>query len=125
MNANASAIALASRENPHFFEKVANTVPGIVVVYNINSGEYMYVNDAVKKILGYSPRDFLSGGLPFVTSLVHPDDIPEIIKKNNAALIKANSKKFAKQMNESIVQFEYRMKHKDGSWKWLQTDGGV
>src|SRR4051794_34423036 len=69
-----------------FFEDILQSLPGMVVVYNINTGEYLYVNDGVKKILGYNPQDFIKKGFSFVSSLVHPDDLPHIIEENQKAL---------------------------------------
>lgn len=91
----------------------------MVAAYNIHTGEYIFVNNAVQKLLGYTPEEFLQGGLPFVSSLVHPDDLQQITEKNTEALKRAN------EGFDEIQQFEYRMRHKDGSWRWLHTDGSV
>lgn len=108
-----------------FLSRITEAVPGMIVVYNIHTGEYIYVNRAVEKILGYKPEVFIRKGLPYVASLVHPNDMPILLEKNNKALEKANSKKYSKIIDKSIVDFEYRMKHKNGSWRWLHTDGIV
>ncbi|MBX4187118.1 MAG: EAL domain-containing protein [Candidatus Doudnabacteria bacterium] len=106
-----------------FIRKVADSSPGMIAVYNIKTGEYLYVNSAIRKILGYEPEEFTRGGYNFVISLLHPDDLPSIGEKNGEALRKANSE--AIPDNESIVNFEYRMRHKDGSYRWLHSDGSV
>lgn len=98
--------------------------PGIVAMYNIKNGDYLYVNNSVKKILGYEPQEFINGGLEFVTSLLHPDDLPKILESNKKASTKVNISQLANEEN-SIVTFEYRMKHKNGKWKWLFTEGTV
>ncbi|MBA3757695.1 PAS domain-containing sensor histidine kinase [Candidatus Saccharibacteria bacterium] len=100
-------------------------VPGMVALYNIRTGEYIYVNQSIKKILGYSPNDFMEKGIEFVASLVHPIDLPKIIKKNDEALKRANSVGQTTNDSDPIVSFEYRMLHKNGSWVWLHTDGMV
>jgi PAS domain S-box-containing protein len=103
---------------------VYSKVPAMIAVYNINSGEYIYVNESVTQLLGYSPDEFIKGGLSFVSSLVHPDDMQTIIAGNTSALKKANSKSLPGK-RESIATFEYRLKHKNGSWRWLHSDGTV
>jgi len=105
--------------------KVMSFVPALIAAYSIRTGKYLYVNNSLNKLLGYSPGEFLNGGMSFVASLVHPDDAPMIFRKNSEALKVANNKKFAQKMNESFVNFEYRMKHKSGRWVWLQTSGSV
>ncbi len=104
---------------------ITDHIPGLVAVYNIRTGKYLYVNKSVTKILGYQPEDFINGGLPFANSLVHPDDVPEIITENARALEEANRHPENDIMQDAIASFEYRMKHKNGSWVWLQTNGSV
>ncbi len=113
-----------SSQNLHSFREILDSVPVMIAVYNIKSGKYVYVNNAIKRLLGYKPSAFTKGGFSFVSSLVHPDDIPRIMEENKAVLDKTK-----KQMNKkdkgSIVHFEYRIKHKDGKYRWLHTDGSV
>jgi PAS domain S-box-containing protein len=106
-----------------FLKHLADTVPGMVAVYNIKSGEYIYVNNGIRRLLGYSPNDFIKKGISFVSSLVHPEDLAVITEQNANALKKANA--VTKHSDEAIVSFTYRMKHKNGTWRWLQTDGSV
>jgi len=106
------------------YYKIAEAVPAMIAIYNINTGEYLYVNNTIKKILGYTPADFIKGGFSFVSSLMHPEDVPDILAENTHALLRANNKRHAPD-DDPIVHFEYRMKHKDGRWIWLRTDGSV
>ncbi len=103
--------------------EIADQLPGLVAMYNIRSGQYLYVNKTVKKLLGYTVEEFMNGGVSFVASLVHPADLPLIMEKNLGALEFAN--KNPQTDNEPIVIFEYRLKHKDGTWRWVQTNGSV
>ena len=115
------AIPMRSPQELTFTEKVLETIPGLVCIYNIHTGSYLYINDTLKRMLGYSKAEWYKKGLPFITSLVHPDDLGPLMKKNAAALSKANKNKEA----HKIVDFEYRIKHKNGSWRWVKTDGIV
>lgn len=112
-------------ERKKLVERIADAAPGLIAVYNINTGKYIYVNNAINKLLGYTPQEFMNGGLSFVAALVHPDDVPTIMAKNNEALQEANSQLFMNPSEDPIVNFEYRMRHKDGTWRWLHTDGSV
>lgn len=113
-----------SKEQEQFLHHIVDAVPALVAVYNINTGDYLYVSKAIKRLLGYSDDEFIKGGFPFIASLVHPDDMPRIMEENNTALQRANKTKHTPD-TEPIVNFEYRMKHKDGTWRWLHTDGSV
>lgn len=112
-------------EQLKFFRKVADEAPGLIGVYNIHTGEYKYVNKALASLLGYTPEDFVNGGLHFVTSIVHPDDLPLIMEKNAKVLAQANNIINRRTNNNQIVSFEYRIRHKNGKWHWFHTDGVV
>ncbi|HSX48276.1 MAG TPA: PAS domain-containing protein [Candidatus Nanoarchaeia archaeon] len=103
--------------------KIADTVPAIVALYNINTGEYVYVNKALAKILGYEPQEFIDGGMEFIAGLVHPDDVDDVMKKNQAALEYANMQDSPEE--EIVATFEYRLKHKSSGWRWVRTEGTV
>lgn len=112
-----------SQINAEQLLRLADAVPAVVTVYNINTGQYLYVNKAATAILGYTPEEFISGGLGFAVSLVHPDDVQELMAKNQEALDLANM--LMAEEDESIAAFEYRMLHRDGSFRWVKTDGTV
>jgi PAS domain S-box-containing protein len=107
-----------------FFKKVANFTPSLIAVYNIQNGEYIFINDSLNKILGYKPSEWLEGGLNYVTSLVHPDDLPRIHAETQKAL-NEDIKTKTPLAKSPILNFEYRIKHKNGKYHWLHTDGTV
>lgn len=122
---NSSSTEISPDLDLRLFREITDAVPAMIAVYNIRTGEYIYVNRAVRKLLGYKPTDFMKRGLAFVSSLVHLDDIGMITEKNLKALKKANNHDAKKSDNGPIVNFEYRMRHYDGTYRWLHTDGSV
>src|SRR5690348_9386963 len=42
---------------------IADKMPAMVAAYNISTGQYIYVNHAVYSLLGYTPQEFIKGGL--------------------------------------------------------------
>ncbi len=108
-----------------YTESITENFPGLVTLYNIKNGQYLYVNSAIRKILNYEPEDFLTKGFEFVVSLIHPEDINRILKENSEALYMANLPENVRANNDPIVKFEYRMRHQNGSWIWLYTEGTV
>jgi PAS domain S-box-containing protein len=103
--------------------RIADAVPAAVTVYNIHTAQYIYANKAATAVMGYEPEEFISGGLAFVVSLVHPDDVQELLAKNEEALDMANI--LMAEVDEPIASFVYRMLHKDGKYRWVKTDGTV
>ena len=76
------------------------------IVYSVDvNGNFTYVSPNWKDKLGHSIEEII--GMPFAP-LVHPEDLPrlmEIVQQNFERGIKTTG-------------IEYRVKHKDGSWKW-------
>lgn len=111
-------------ETRHLTEKVSNLTPGLITVFNVNSGIYKYVNNAVESMSGYNAQDFLTGGLEFASSLIHPDDAAGLARKVRKAIRVANDRP-AQYTDNDAVQFEYRMRHKSGDYLWMHSYGVV
>jgi PAS domain S-box-containing protein len=111
------------RVSPEMLRRVTDAVPAVIALYDVKTAEYLYVNRAVERVFGYTPEEFASGGLAFAVRLVHPDDVSELLAKNQAALEFANQQdELAEEITEA---FQYRMLHKDGHYRWVRTDGTV
>ncbi|MDF3076699.1 MAG: domain S-box protein [Sphingobacteriaceae bacterium] len=104
----------------HFSQKISDVTPALVTVFNVNTGEYLYVNNTAQAMLGYSPQLFIEKGFGFMITLMHPDDSARILEQNQKAIEKANDD-FPNYNDNQILEFEYRVKHKDGSYRWLHT----
>jgi|GEM_PF-1271477 len=105
-----------------FDKKIFDFTPALIAVFDVNSGRYDYVNRASLEILGYRPSEILEGGFQFMLSLIHPDDRDVLLERNNAAIEKAN-REYPNYDDKQIIEFEYRMQHRNGSYKWMQTYG--
>jgi PAS domain S-box-containing protein len=73
-------------------------------------GEILYSSDSVFKVLGYTPEE-LQGQV--AAPYIHPDDLPYFMEKVKGLL----------ETPKKQVTMEYRVKHKNGSWVWLETTG--
>lgn len=109
----------AVKNNQSFIAGVADLTPGIIAVYNIQTGQYVYINNSLKPILGYSPKEWVEKGVKFALSKIHPDDLPRIIEENKHALEQAQNQE------NLIVEFEYRVMDTSNNYKWLKTYGTV
>jgi len=69
-----------------------------------------YANPAVERVLGRRPEELVG---TTVVSWLHPDDVPAL-----AAAISAE-----RETPGTVGEVDYRMRHADGSWRWLETTG--
>ncbi|HYG16858.1 MAG TPA: PAS domain-containing protein, partial [Bacteroidia bacterium] len=112
------------QEKQTFIQKIADITPSIITAYNIFTGEYIFVNQAIESLLGYNPTDVLEKGIEFFLSIIHPDDLSPLIEKNARSLEIANQVGFHPG-EEMIEEFEYRMLHKNGDYRWFHTYGTI
>jgi PAS domain S-box-containing protein len=73
-------------------------------------GKVLYSSDSVERVLGYKPEE-LQGAIP--EGFIHPDDLPFFMEQFLSLLQKPREQ----------VTLEYRVKHKNGSWVWIEVTG--
>jgi PAS domain S-box-containing protein len=83
------------------------------VAVNINN-RYVFTNDALRKILGYSSEEF--DDIPVIDQLIHEDDKPIVQKRYSERL---------SGVNPHASPLEMRYSHKDGHFVWVQVSGLV
>lgn len=110
------------RDNREFIEKIANTTPSLITTFNANTGAFSYINSAIESLLGYDPDFIMQQGFQYLVSLVHPDDVAALLDKHNNAVAEANISS-AEYDNERVVEFKYRIRHANGTYKWFNTYG--
>ena len=112
------------QEKEHFIQKIAELTPSIISVYDIKTGGFLFINQAIQTIMGYRPEEVLKKGTEFFTQITHPEDLPRILAENQAAVEKANNKN-SSDTADHVQEFTYRMRHANGQWRWFHTFGTV
>ncbi len=91
-----------------FRELVDNTTD---IIYTINTdGEFTFISNAWKRELGHERNEVIGKSFK---DFLHPEDI----ESSYSALREIY------YSGETIKDFEYRIKHKDGSWRWHRSSG--
>jgi len=95
---------LAEREQ--LFQLISENAADMIAVIDRN-GQRLYNSPAYQKILGYGVEE-----LAATSSMdqIHPDDRARVLE----ASAKANDTGRGERL-------EYRIRHKDGSWRWLES----
>ena len=102
--------ALAQSEER--FRALAENVPGVIYLC-LNDARFTmaFINQQVEHLTGYAPQLFLDDEISFV-ELYHPDDVPAIEAEVGAAL-----------EEKRPFRVQYRLKHRDGQWRWVEEMG--
>jgi PAS domain S-box-containing protein len=78
-----------------------------IITLNTPSGKITYVSPSITEVLGYIPEE-VQGISPY--QWFHPDDIDTIWNKNHRKILNG----------EESNQIEYRARHKEGHYLWVE-----
>ena len=100
----------ALRESEEHYRALIENGHDIIVILDPLTGRIRYQSPSMQRILGYAPEDLAEAS---VFDLVHPDDL----EAGLAAMARAV------QEPGTTHSAEYRFRHRDGSWRLLETFG--
>jgi PAS domain S-box-containing protein len=98
------------REKQAFLEQIVRAVPDVVYVYDIIDQVNVYSNQQGYNLLGLTPEEVDALGSRFLESVMHPDDWLRYLD---------HTKGYATAQDGDILEFEYRLKHADRTWRWI------
>ncbi|MBO9698682.1 MAG: PAS domain-containing protein [Sporocytophaga sp.] len=104
------------KQNSNFIQKIAETTPNILYIYDIREQRNAYANRTVADVLGYSPEELKNLGSNLLATFLHPDDLPRIINHFNG---------FVDAKEGEIRKLVYRMKDARGKWSWFISQDTV
>jgi|GEM_PF-2091178 len=105
-----TAAEAALRESQHFIERIAESTPNILYLYDLIEGRIVYVNRNVAQILGYTTSEIPAWETGLFSTLIHPQDIRKLLKQ---------VQKFRQTKDGEILEVTYRIQHANGGWHWL------
>jgi PAS domain S-box-containing protein len=93
-------------ERDQLFQLISENAADMIALVD-SDGRRLYNSPAYLKVLGYSPED-----LKATSSIeqIHPDDRPRVLKAAENARLSGRGERM-----------EYRIRHKDGSWRTLES----
>ena len=102
----------ALKESEMRFRALAENIPSTVYIC-LNDERYsmLYLNDSVANLTGYPKEAFLEQGLS-LSDLYHPED------SKNISNISTDP-----DANKGAFHITYRIRHKDGDWRWVDEWG--
>ena len=104
----ARAEAAASQSEARY-RLVAESVNDMLAVTSPRDSTIEFVSQASENVLGYRPDELIGRR---TLELTHPDDAAEVVRFFARLVVAGPS--------APPVPYEFRGRHKDGSWKWLE-----
>jgi two-component system, cell cycle sensor histidine kinase and response regulator CckA len=97
-------------ESEQLFRLITENAADMIAVVDAE-GRRLYNSPSYEKILGYTPQEL--AGTP-ISAQIHPDDRDKVSMAASEALSTGSGR-----------SLEYRMRHKDGSWRTLESRAGT
>lgn len=100
-------------ESQVFNQTLLNTSPDLIYIYDILENKNIYSNAGITKILAYTVDEIQALDEKILAVLMHPDDFKHYLN--------VIFPQYQTIEDEEIIEHDYRMKHKDGTWRWLNS----
>ncbi|NJR41002.1 MAG: PAS domain-containing protein [Leptolyngbyaceae cyanobacterium CSU_1_4] len=85
-------------------------------LYDLNDHHNVYINRSVGELLGYCPEWVVEMGPSFTAAVMHPSDF---------ARLPQHLLQFQTSPTTETLNFEYRMRHQQGHWRWFWSQDTV
>ena len=99
------------QESQRFAQRIAETTPNVLFVFDLVERRNVYANNRSVDVLGYTPDEISEMGENFLPRFLHPDDIASLQKL---------SAEYATRRDGEVFEHVFRMRHKNGQWRWVQ-----
>jgi diguanylate cyclase (GGDEF)-like protein/PAS domain S-box-containing protein len=99
------------RSSQYFIQQIADAAPYLLYIYDLTEQRNVYINGQASNLLGYTPQEILQMETALFSRLAHPEDSP---------LLAQHVHKFPSAQDGSILELEYRLKHRSGEWRWFR-----
>jgi PAS domain S-box-containing protein/putative nucleotidyltransferase with HDIG domain len=104
----------ALRTGERFLQRVLDTSPNLVYIYDLVGTRNRYTNREITEFLGYSSDQILALGSELFARILHPDDAG-VVAAHHARM------RALPLGDDSVIEVDYRMRRADGEWRWLHS----
>lgn len=100
------------RENQRFTESIIETAPNVLYIFNLKTLKTTFFTKQMANSLGYEFDEMKEFQDKIFESSIHPDDLQSALK---------HFENIKETGGNDIFEFEYRMRHKSGEWRWFRS----
>jgi PAS domain S-box-containing protein len=116
---SARAGAAALRELPEAqarFAAIAQTSPDSLWIWDLKQGRLTFISPASEKLSGYTPAEACAFTKEEGWAQIHPED---------QDLVRTTLRQLTTMETGQTAEYEYRQRHRDGTWRWIRNRAGV
>jgi PAS domain S-box-containing protein len=100
------------QEQQRLTQKIVETIPDIVYLYDLVNACSLFVNHQITEVLGYSVTEVEGMRKEEFLQYIHPEDRSQL------------DDHFARYLHTQegqILEIEFQIRHADGSWRWVHV----
>lgn len=97
-------------KNQRLLKAILNAAPTVYYLYDIIRQRTIHTTAQSAAMLGYSVANLHDFGGALLPTLMHPDDRERS---------RAHCCRLLSSQDGEILEFDYRMRHKNGTWRWF------
>jgi PAS domain S-box-containing protein len=105
-------IARELEESKFFIQRILDTTPNLIYIYDLLEHKNIFANREITAFLGYNTQQIQALGSNVMEQIIHPEDMPLILKHHGDLRTTPDNQ---------IRELFYRIKHMDGSWRWMYS----
>jgi PAS domain S-box-containing protein len=105
-------VEIALRESQRLLQKIADTTPSQLYIYDLIQKSNVYANRRTEELLGCTQAELRAINWQFSEERIHPEDFPQVIESR---------RRCATAQEGEVVEKEFRLKNAKGEWRWLHT----
>ena len=102
--------ANALEQSRYFAQRLAQTIPSAVFLYDLTTQRNVYVNERSEVVLGYTAQEVVEMGDQFLARTMHPDDVASLPRLDEV---------YGRVRDGEIFENLFRFRHKNGEWRWI------
>ncbi|OIP71443.1 MAG: hypothetical protein AUK48_12455 [Oscillatoriales cyanobacterium CG2_30_44_21] len=103
---------IALKESQQFIQRIADTTPSILYIFDIEEYRNIYCNQSITSILGYTPQQIQSMDRFLLKNVVHPHDLFKVME---------HYQQIRHSQTSDLFVIEYRMIDAEGDCKWFYS----
>ena len=101
------------RHNRHLLRRIVDLVPSLLTIYDLGQQRNTYANRQTEQLLGYTSEELAVFGEGELLLTILPPQSRQLMAEHLAEM--------ADLADGETRTLEYRLRHRDGSIRWLQT----
>lgn len=106
----------ALKESKHFIQRILDTTPFPIYIYNLKENRLTFINHASEKYLQFPPEELIHRGKEVLNQILHPRHIERESQ---------HAEKFSKLADGQTLLQEYQIRDRDQQWRFLLSREAV